>query len=542
MTALVSVLPALILLGGALIVLLPLPIPLRFRIWIPLLANALAALAILQLARITEPVTLFEPSDVLPSLSLTLQWNGAALLFGLFLLLTISARLLIGGGEDASLFTAGTLGVEAGSLLFLAADNWTTIAAAWLIVEFGLLLVPDDESTERERVGRALGWNVAAIVAWLTAGMILFNEGSTLRLEEMALQGTAALLVFLAIWIRSGLYPFHAAAPTSVSTGAVRLGIPLLLAGYLMTRWLSASHAAMSFQNDIEVLVLLAVGISALLTIGQPHGGDAFVWMLRAVAAPLLLLPFWVSARAAPAISVWLTLGALAVCTIVSVAWLWRAQTPREPYALVVWIAALVLSASLPLAPGWWGRVGFLATVYGQGQIALWLLLVAMLSLVLIPLWREIFASREVAPKAITRFEIGALVCLGIASVAVMFDPFAFVTPFGRSAQEGSNLALNALVRPTGIPALIFLLAGLAVPPLASFELARRWDRRANLVPLGVTNWLDLSPLARGLDWLYRFLRALVLQTLGILEQPPIAWLLFLAIWIAVWLRGLGNQ
>src|SRR5581483_8086274 len=150
MTALVSVLPALILLGGALIVLLPLPIPLRFRIWIPLLANALAGLAVMQLARTPEPVTLFEPSDVLPSLSLTLHWNGAALLFGLFLLLTISARLLIGGGEDAPLFTAGTLGVEAGSLLFLAADNWTTIAAAWLIVEFGLLLVPDDESTERE--------------------------------------------------------------------------------------------------------------------------------------------------------------------------------------------------------------------------------------------------------------------------------------------------------------------------------------------------------------------------------------------------------
>src|SRR5581483_11839902 len=415
MTALVPVLPAVILLGGALIVLLPLPIPLRFRNWIPLLANALAALALLQLARTTtEPVTLFEPSDVLPALSITLQWNGAALLFGLFLLLVLTARLLIGIGEDAPSFLAGTLTVETGALLFLAADNWTTIAAAWLIVEFGLLLVPDDESTERERVGRALGWNVAAIVAWLTAGMILFNEGSTLRLEEMALQGTAALLVFLAIWIRSGLYPFHAAAPTSVSAGAVRLGIPLLLAGYLMTRWLSASHGAMSFQNDIEILVLLAVGISALLTIGQPHGGDAFVWMLRAAAAPLLLLPFWVSVRAAPSIGVWLTLGALAVCAMVSVAWLWRAQTPRVPFTLIVWIAALVLTASLPLAPGWWGRVGLLATVYGQGQIALWLLLVAIMSLILIPIWREIFAGRETAPKAITRTEIGALVCLAI--------------------------------------------------------------------------------------------------------------------------------
>jgi hypothetical protein len=115
------------------------------------------------------------------------------------LLLVLSGRFLLGLGEDAPNFRIGTLVAEAGALLFLGADNWTTVAAAWLVVELGLLIVPDDEPFGYERVARAFGWNLAAIVVWLTAGLIISNQGGSLRLAEATLPSTAALTSLLAI-------------------------------------------------------------------------------------------------------------------------------------------------------------------------------------------------------------------------------------------------------------------------------------------------------------------------------------------------------
>ncbi len=543
MTAIVALLPPILLLGGALLYLLPLPFASRYRKFIPLIANALAIVSLIAVAiTLREPTTLFEPSDILPALTLTLQWNGAAFPFGIFLLVVSTARVLMGLEVDARLQIAGTLGVNSGALLYFAADNWTTIAAAWLIVEFGLLLVPTARGESRERVGRAFAWNLAAIVAYLTAGMIVANEGSSLRLGEVALQATAALLVFLAVWIRCGLYPFQAAAPASAETFGVRVGVPILLGGFLLTRLLTQMQGAMMLSMEMQLVALLVVGVSALLVIGQPHGADAFDWVLRAAAASMLLLPFFFDARVAPALAVYLTLGAFALCNVIGVAYLWRAQLPRLPLTALVWIAGLLIAAALPLTPGFGGRVGLLAASYGGGVIGLWLILVATMAMILIPLWREIFASRETAPKAPTYFEYAALACLLIPSLVVAVMPRVAVAPFGEAAEAGMTLFGDAIV-PSGarLGAFIFLVAGLLVPLLASFELARRWERRVSLLPARVASILDLSGVTRAFDLLYRFVRALLQRTLTVLEQPPIAWLIFLAIWVAVWLRGLGN-
>lgn len=544
MLVLIGLLPALVLLGAAFLMVLPLPFATRYRRFVPLIANALALAALLFLSTTRrEPITLFEPSDILPNLTLTLLWNGSmALPFGIILLFILSARFLMDADQDMPLSNAGMLVVEGGALLFFAATNWTTVAAAWLWVEFGLLIVPTAPGESRERVGRAFAWNLAAIILWLTAGMMVANEAASLQLVDTALQATPALLVFLAVWIRCGLYPFQAASPASAESFGVRIGVPILLGGYLMARLLVQLQGAMDFSIELQLIALCVVGFSGLLVAGQPHGAGAFDWALRTFAAPLLLLPFFYSTNFSPALAVWLTLGAFAVSNVVGVAWLWRAQLPHLPLNAFIWIFALVLAATLPFSPGFTGRVGFLAAAYGSGHIALWLLLVATIALTLIPVWREILASRESAPKAPTVYEYAAFACLLLPSLAVAFLPMLFVAPLGITAQAGMKLFADSVL-PSGsrLTDWVFLLAGIFMPVLAAFELARRWERRVSLLPGVVADILDLSGVFRSVDVLYRLGRTLLQRTLTVLEQPPIAWLIFCAIWVAVWLRGLGT-
>lgn len=539
MTVLLALLPVVCLLGGALLYVAPLPRGSRYRSFIPLAALGLSAGALVFLARTTTDATvLFEPSAILPGLTLALQWNGAALPFGLLMLALLAARLLSAFGQDARAFVAGLLVAAGGALLFLAADNFTSVAAAWLVVEFGLLMTPDPDADTRARVTTAFAWNLAALVLWLSAGMMLANQGISLRLQEMVLTEMPALLALLAIWIRSGLYPFHVAAPSDVPGAAVRVGVPLLLGGYLMTRLLAASQGALAYADEVVILVVLAMGISALVTAGQLHGGSAFIWLLRAFGASLLLLPFVSNASERTAMSVWLTLGAFTLAVWTSIAWLWRGQLARVPLTMLVWVVVLVMAAALPLSLAFMGRVALLVDAYAVG-IAWWLLLVAGAALYLIPVWREIFASRDVAPKAPSRLEYAAL-ALGLLPVfAALLAPNFFMTPF--AAQDSAAALWNRLLRPSNSTALIFAVAGLVVPLLFAFELARRRSARTSFLPLVLTELLDLSRIGNGLDAIFRFARALILQSLALLEQPPIAWLLFLAIWVAVWIIGLES-
>jgi hypothetical protein len=539
MTVPLSLLPALLLFGGALLYLVPLPRVSRARDFIPLMALALSAAALVILARTaTGAIELFEPSAILPGLAISVQWNGAALSFGLFLLALMAARLMSSFGQDARAFVVGLLAVCGGALLFLAADNFTTVAAAWLVVELGLLCVPDPDTETRARVTTAFAWNLAAIVLWLSAGMMMANQGISLRLQEMVLTDLPALLVFLAVWIRSGLYPVHASAPGDVPGAAVRIGVPMLLGGYLMTRLLAASQGAMAFADEMAIVVVLALGGSALVTAGQLHGGTAFVWMLRAFGASLLLLPFLGDAREFVSVSVWLTLGATMLAVWSGIAWLWRGQLARVPLTMLVWVVVLFLAAALPLSPAFFGRVAILFGAYALG-VAWWLLLVAGAALYLTPVWREIFASRDVAPKEPSRLEYAALGIGLLPAFVILIAPGIFMAPFGAQADAPAMFA--QLLKPANLAALAFVAAGFIVPLLFCFELARRRSQGAGFLPPVLTGFLDLSAAGGMMDTVYRFLRGLTLQSLALLEQPPIAWLFFLAIWTAVWITGLAR-
>lgn len=537
MTVLLSLLPALVLFGGAMLYLIPFTKFSRIRSWLPLTALALSSVLVVALARAsTEPVTLFEPSAILPGLALAVQWNGAALPFGLFMLALTAARLLMGNTTDERAFVAGALLVNGAALLFFAADNFSSVAAAWLLVELALLWIPDSDDGTRKRAATAFAWNISALLLWLSAGMMLANQGISLRLQEAALSDLPMLLALLAIWIRSGLYPLHGAAPSNMAGAAIRVGAPMLLAGYLTTRALSVRAGSIAFANEMQILTLLALIVSAVLVVMQPHGAEAVLWALRAFGSALLLL-FVSDVQGASALSVWLTLGAFALCVWVSIAWAWRAQLSRIPLASFVWIIALVMAAALPMTPAFWGRTGLLAWAYAQG-VAWWLVVVIGAALYLIPLWREIFASRNVALREPTRVEYAAFGLALVIMLAVALAPNFFMAPFGPPALDDASRIFGRVFNPANLSISIFAIAGLAVPVLFAFEVARRWNRQASILPARLASWFDLSRPGSAIDFVYRFVRAVTYRGLALLEQPPIAWLIFLAIVVAVWIMA----
>src|SRR5262245_51116800 len=110
MTPIVQGLPAIVLFGGALLVVLARPVPPRIHRWIPVVTCILAGVCLIALANSsTVPVELFEPNNALPALSLVLQWNGAALPFGLFVLVVLAGRFLFGIEGDSHAFSFGVL-------------------------------------------------------------------------------------------------------------------------------------------------------------------------------------------------------------------------------------------------------------------------------------------------------------------------------------------------------------------------------------------------------------------------------------------------
>ena len=75
-----------------------------------------------------NPITLFEPSGVVPALSLAVHWSGVALPLSLLVLALFAAQTLMWGDEVAPSLQVGSLPVAAGTILFLAADNWIQVA------------------------------------------------------------------------------------------------------------------------------------------------------------------------------------------------------------------------------------------------------------------------------------------------------------------------------------------------------------------------------------------------------------------------------
>ena len=566
MVNLLAAAPSLVLFLGALILLaIPRRLDARIRLSIALTSILAAGIFIyLNASHSSDPIALLNAPPLTDNLEITFHYDGGALLFAYIVLIAAVARHLLENLRAETDVSAGALIAVAGALAFFCADNWSTVAAGWLVADLGLVMMPASGAVDAPTIAmklRALAVSQVGALVFLVAGLLASNGGAPPRLDDAALDGVAATLLLLAVWLRCGFWPLHfsqaskrettatftggTVSPLALRRGLFTFGVPTLMGISLLERALVVIQGGPEFVSALHALALFALVASALLAITRFYAQQDLTWSARAIAAPLLLLPFIQPITLQPALAIWLGLGFFNLVALTAGASILRAHTRREPWLQVLWGAGLLVACGFPFTPAFLGRVGFYATELQNGDSVLIVAVVGATALALIPLWKMFLSVRELEPRRPTLVEYVAIALLLLPMLAEGLVPFNVLGFFGRAVQDGGVPAYDALFHADNFLTPILLLIAVLLPLLRSFILARAWvppSYQFRGVERVLDASLNLDALARGGARIVESLGVALRQVIYLLEQHPIGWLVFAAIWLALWILGMGGS
>lgn len=552
MVNLLALSPLLVLLLGALPVS---PALLPQRAWRPIRISIVLATFLLLLINSRQPGVvpyLFPGFASAPDLDLAFDFGAPALFFASIALVALLALELFAQPDRPYSRYAGRFATLAGLLAFFLAANWTTLAASWLLTDVGLMVWSINESGDPESIGgvwRNLALSQFGALVFLGAGALTLNSGSSLRFANASLEGLAADLVLLAAWIRSGLFPFLTAhldsKPGASSDAMARTALVLLAGTYLLVRALTMMKGEFAYSSLLYSTALFATGATAILTLARREEGVDIHSVAIALAAPMLLTAFLGPPEGSAALTIWLGLGAFNFVMLAAGLFLIRSNTRNRPLRRILWGVGVFLAAGFPLTPSFLGRTGLYTSAIRVGEAPLVAALVAATTLVLLPLWRGFLAEPfdDVHPPSPADYAGLGAILLPIAVEGLL--PFSFSSLFGRNVEDAGAFAFDAVFRPQTLLMPAILLFSLIFPIAASLYLARGWGKagiKLGLPPV-LAQALDLTALGRGIVAMLDLIAVSARQTSALIEQHPLGWILFAAIWVAVWLlNGLGTR
>ncbi len=579
MGILVSLLPVLVPLLGAIV----LPASRRYRRARPFVILATLVLTLVSLivaARLPEASTLFvsQPSLV-PDVDLRFDYNLATALFSGLALAGVLAWLLVENLSPGTRFGSPALVTLAGLIAFICADNWATLVAGWALADLGLLAwrLESPEPLHRSLAWRAFGLSLFGALAALAGAFIQLAGGSSLRLPDAALAGWSATLIFLAAWVRSGLFPFqtpvaqqfvpqpgsasyaysarpgrsrglHASALLGSSADLLRGGqfpgiaFSLLMGVYLLVRSQLAQSGDAQYTELLVILALFGVGATAILAVLQTTDEARLGWACWAAGAPLLLIPFLPVPTVHAPLAIWLGLGIWHLLVIGNGVRLLRVHTVRQPWRQVLWVLAILCAVGFPLTPGFFGRIGLYAAALDGGAWPYLLILPIVLTLALIPFWRAFFTAQGEEERSPTLVEYLGLGLLILPPVVEGIIPFVIISLFGSPVEDASAFAYDALLHAPNLLQPVILVLAVILPLPLAFVLARRfsgWDERLIAPARPALALLDLSLVTQLGIWAMDALSTGLRELSALIEQHPIGWALFAALWIALWLLNL---
>lgn len=498
-------------------------LPLRARNALPIL------FLILQIAAIL--------ANVLPGLHrLALaDWSAASFGLGfqidgitLFLLLTMCVPLLalwLIAPPRRSFDLWGILVLTTATWL-MTAGNSITIYIAWAIFDLTIFLWRIAREIERETAVRGV------VIGQLTG--LIFLLGSIALAAKQSEQG--ALLIGLALWARLGVFPFHYLLPmrgVDVSDLWFARGIPLIAASNLWLHW-------SIFNADVPYVLIGTLAGVALIV----HA--LWVWreetLTRAISASafqvILIVPLAMTfgGQANVALGLWNTLAAIFAIALFEIAIRWRAENLNR-FPRLIWFAALFAFAGLPLTPAFLGRLGVYVALWESNNGLLMLIAGISTLIVLIPLWGFGFAIRGGELREPNRVEYVGLAIITLAFVALALAPMPIAHALGRQIGAFAERALDLVVRTDDVVGVGLSIALLALTVIGSFlvqpsarEIYRRWGAFIR----NLASVLDLEWGERFLAMLGYRLSALVRDVSTITEENPTVWLLFVALWVAI--------
>ena len=555
MANLLALSPVVVLLIGALALafLRPNSFP-RVRPFISVLAG-LASLLLLQVAARQPDLSpyLFPAFASAPDLDLTFSFSAASVFFSSAVLIASLALISIKSSSGQPQNGTAELTVLAGALAFFLAANWTTLAAAWLLTDLGLVLWSLSGSLESRASG--VGWRFLSLsqfgaLVFIAAGVLALNGGSSLRFASASLAGLPGDLAVLAAWIRTGLYPFHLPlsgdSRTEHSDRLERAALPMLLGAYLLARILMMVQGQFADPSVLFSLALLGAGATALLVLGETEPGPNPFRSALVFGAPILLTPFITDSAARSAFVVWLGLGLFNFAFLTAGAGLLRANARRLPLRRILLGAGILAAAGFPITPAFFGRSGLYAAAIQSGEGILVAALTAATTLAMIPLLRFMLEPAQADIRKPRWLDYLGVAVLLLPMIIEGLVPFVVASLFGRQVEDASAFASDALFHAQNFLLPLVLLGAVLLPFPVALVIARS-EREGRIhfgnLPRTITQVLDLSVLGRGLVLFLDLFGLTARQVSALIEQHPLGWVLFAAIWVALWLlNGQGGK
>lgn len=452
------------------------------------------------------------------ALTFALQMDGVTWLLVLTLLLLLLARWL----SVPPRFDVCALVVLAAALLLATAEGVAMTLVAWTILDLLLFVWRWTRGVERAAAWRSL------VLGGLMA-LVLLAGALTARTSA------GAALLALALWARVGLFPFHALVPTRDADASERWwtrGIPLLAATNVWLHW-DAFQAVMPYTM-IGVLAGASLIVTALWTMRARETTSVleFGAMYALAFVPLSLA---LGGEAGRALALWQTLAIALALVLGEIAQHWRAAQPNL-ISRALGVSVVCSLMGLPLTPAFLGRLGLYVTLVESGE---WLLLALAFATTLrvgASLWQWMDTLPAEALRAPTRHEsVGLLIALvafvGFAGAAWLIAPALGIGEAAARALARVVWTNNVLGVAIGALVLVVPLVG------AYFWRARsvaRFDEHtfvARLARASELEWLERA--ATHVGWR---ISVLVRNVFALTEENPTVWILFAALWVAIFI------
>jgi hypothetical protein len=177
--------------------------------------------------------------------------------------------------------------------------------------------------------------------------------------------------------------------------------------------------------------------------------------------------------------------------------------------------------------------------------VALWqsnngvviLLAGAVMLAILMPVWNIGFALKGSEPRNPSRIEYAGLSIVLIYFAVLVFVPMPLAQILGTAVGQSAERALDLVIRTDNVIGVVLSVIALFAPVFIAYgmnPLVLRLRPRTDSAYTIIARWI-------GLDWLAHLANAIMERTgrlarglVSITEENPTVWLLFAALWVAI--------
>ncbi len=460
----------------------------------------------------------------LSGFTLALQLDGVRILLLLLMVVPLLAERLIAPPQSPLGLAEGL--ILSAAMIMTMSLSLQGVYVAWVIMDLVVLGWRIHNRSEEHIALQAFALSQLAGIM-LVGGDLL--SGTTQS-------SVGAFFLAVAFWARLGLFPFHWVLPQSESaTGHLWImrAVPMIAGASLWLQWWTMHlDAPTPWIGVMAALACLAAATWAWRAVTNAGVVGA------AIAQSITCVPLAIAygEAAGTALGLWITLSTLFALALFDLGQQWPRSASRLALGLIRF-AAICSLAQVPLTPGFLGRWGLETALWERGEWLILLIIPVTTFLILL----RLFTLEEDEPTAGTadpqRAILAGAALLGISFLFLSLAALPVAAALAPNMGESSDAAINRVIRTNDLGGVLagFLLLFAPIPfAFVIRPLVRQIDSQETSVPSLLGRTFDLNWFGAILAGVGYEMGRTARNLSAILEENPIVWILFIALWIAI--------